>query len=183
MQLALYTSETSNWYKLLNKAQAASGFYLAAEVERYIVYVMTSMANDSIYSLESDETMPKTKRDQRLHKMRKTGEQCLIVAGLFPDHANRTGVPLMYMMEKGRKAYNDLAEAVPEMDIYSFLGENFLKVIDLLQRLGEYCGVNHTLDLIQACELWQETGSRHSWSVIQNHTGAFPSATASDLQH
>lgn len=183
MQLALYTQETTNWYSLLNQAQADSGFYLDGDVEKYLVYVLSCLSNGGIHVPCGDDDSMQSKRDQRLTRIRKIGEQCLTVAGLFPDHANRTGVPLMYMMEKGRNAFQELASALPDAGVYAFLGEHFMKVTDLLQRLGEYCGENHSLDLIQACELWQEIGSRYGWAVIQNSTGAFPSATASDLQH
>ena len=175
MQLAMYTQETS------------SDFYIQPEIENYLVYVLACMSNDFDFvpcrSVTGRDLTPSMKRQRRLQDIRLIGEQSLVVAGLFPDHAQRTGIPLLYLMDKGRNAYRELARALPGDFIYAYICRHFVNIVDVLQKLAEICGDNHSMDLIQACELWQETGSRHSWSVIMNHTGAFPTATASDLHH
>lgn len=187
MQLALYTPETSTWYALLNKAQAESRCYFNAEVESYLVYVLSYMSSEDAltpgYSGEHAGTIAQSSKERRLSKVRKIGEQCLVITGLCPDYANRTGIPLLYMMEKGRNAFIELANSLPDEDVYTYISEHFVEVIDVLQKLSDLCGDGYSIDLIQACELWQETGSRYGWTVIQNNLGAFPTATASELQH
>ena len=187
MQQAMYTQETSHWYALLNRAQAATDFYIQPDVENYLVYVLACMSNDlefiSSQSLYGHDVIPIAKKERRLQDIQLVGEQSLVVAGLFPDHAQRTGISLLYLMDKGRNAYRELASALPGNFIYAYISIEFVNIVEVLQKLAEICGDRHSMDLIQACELWQETGSRHSWSVIMNHTRAFPTSTASDLHH
>ena len=87
------------------------------------------------------------------------------------------------MMEKGRNAYEELVDHSPNNLVFEYVVKNYAKIIDVLQKVSELCGDHHSIDLMQACELWQEMGSRYGWRVIQNNIGAFPSATASELQH
>lgn len=188
MQLAMYTQETSHWYALMNRAQAASDFYVQPDIENYLVYMLTCLSNDFDFvpyrtTLYGHEAMSTTKKQSRLQDVRLIGEQSLVVSGLFPDHARRTGIPLLYLMDKGRNAYRELANAFPGNFIYAYVCRYFINIVDVLQQLAEICGDKHSMDLIQACELWQVTGSRHSWNVIMNHTRAFPTATASELRH
>jgi len=187
MQLPLYTRETAGWYALINRAQAESNSYFHKDVEDYLVhllaYVDSELTNVHYRSSEANGLFPYTPKQQRLAKIKNIGEQCLLIAGLFPDHANLTGIPLLFMMERGYSAYRELADATPEVSLYSNIADNYGKVIDLLQNLGEMCGDYHKLDLIQAVELWQETGSRHGWNMIKKNIGAFPASTGSELQH
>ena len=187
MQLPLYTTETANWYALLNRAQAESNSYFQRDVEDYLVYLLAYMETELTYreniNIEANGFLPDTPKQRRLSKIKDIGEQCLLIAGLFPDHANLTGIPLLFMMEKGCSAYRELANATPEVSLYLYIADNYGKVIDLLQKLGEMCGDYHKLDLIQAVELWQETGSRHGWKMIKKNIGAFPASTGSELQH
>jgi len=45
------------------------------------------------------------------------------------------------------------------------------------------CDGNHAIDLVQACELWQEAGSQHDWKMIENNIEAFLTAMGSKLHH
>ena len=187
MQLPLYTRETASWYALINRAQVESNSYFQKEVEDYLVYLLSYMEIELPYlqnrNVEADDLLPYTPKQRRLTKLKGIGEQCLLLAGLFPDRANLTGIPLLFMVERGCSAYRELADATPHLSLYSYIADNYGKVIDLLQKLGEICGDNHKIDLIQAVELWQETGSRHGWTMIRKNIGAFPSAIGSELQH
>lgn len=187
MQQAMYTTETSHWYILLSKAQVASEYYLQADVENYLVYVLTCMSSNTEFLPGSPSSSiylkPKSKKENRLLNIRRVGEQSLVVAGLFPDHATRTGVPLIYLMDKGRDAFGQLSASMPGDFVYAYISKNYVRIIDVLHKLSELCGGNHSIDLIQACELWQEAGSQHGWKVIENNIGAFPTATGSELHH
>lgn len=187
MQQAMYTPETSHWYALINRAQVASDYYLQPDVENYLVYVLACMSSEFNFmpsrAVVGKDSLPATRKERRLEDIRLIGEQSLIVAGLFPDHAQRTGIPLLYLMDKGRTAYRELSGSCPGNYIYAYLSEYYFKVVDVLQKVSQICGDKHSIDLIQAVELWQETGSRHSWDVIQNNTSAFPITATSDLHH
>ena len=58
MQLPLYTTETANWYALINRAQAESNSYFQRDVEDYLVYLLAYMETELSYvenkSIEAD---------------------------------------------------------------------------------------------------------------------------------
>lgn len=187
MQLAMYTTESANWYALLNKAQAAADYYFHPIVENYLVYVFATMSNDLEFlpgkTVRITDHFPYTKRERELLNTRKIGERSLILSGLFPDQAQKTGVPLVYLMERGKDAYAELAKTLPDNNLYTYFSKHFTKVVDVLQMVSEICEYSHSIDLFQACELWQETGSQRSYSFIQNNTRSFPVNIRSELHH
>ena len=115
--------------------------------------------------------------------MQGAGERCLVTAGFFPEHANYAGLSLLHFIEKGRCAYHSLAEEIPGVNIYQHIDSHFVEVVDVLQIIGELSGVCRPIDLIQACELWQQEGSQYGWKIIESTTNAFPASIASTATH
>jgi hypothetical protein len=187
MITSLYTQETAKWYSLLNQAQVDTCYYLGTDVERYIAEMLFRFSCNAQSMLEypkggsSIEWNPA--REERLIRVQDAGERCLVTAGFFPEHANYAGLSLLHFIEKGRKAYHDLAEAIPDVNIYSDIDNHFVQVVDVLQRIGELSGVCQPIDLIQACELWQHERSHYGWLVLKGSTDAFPASTASVVTH
>ena len=183
----LYTRETAHWYALLGSVQAQNRRFIEQEVESYLVHLLQYMSgnisstNRRVLTGVKAEFQPA--REKHLVKVQEVAEQCLLVAGLFPEYARKSGISLVHFMENGHRAYQDLANAVPESKVYVYIAGHFVEVIDILQRLGELCGACYPLDLIQACELWQETGSHHGLEFIINKTKSLPITQSSELRH
>ena len=187
MQLPMYTNESANWYALINRAQVSADYYFHPVVENYLVYVLAIMSGElettGKLAPEIQSTAQLGKRDQQFLKTRRIAEQSLVISGLFPDHANNTGVPLVYLIEKGQQAYTQLANAKPAEISYAYLSNHFTKAIDVLQVISQICGQSQSIDLLQACELWHETRSKHSLFVIRNQIGKLPTSHISELRH
>jgi hypothetical protein len=187
MNNRLYTAETAKWYSLLNQAQAETKHFLGTDVERYLADMLYRFSCDSAgmleYPKEGSAIQWNTVREERLIRLQGAGERCLVTAGLFPEHANYAGLSLLHFIDKGRYAYHNLAEEIPGVSIYSDINNSFVELVDVLQKIGELSGVCQPINLIQACELWQQEGSQFGWLMIQNTTDAFPGPDASSATH
>lgn len=187
MSTSLYTPETAKWYYLLNQAQADTHYYLDTDVESYIADMLFRFGCEAEGSLAypklGSDIEWNLAKEKRLIKLQSAGERCLVTAGFFPEHANYAGLSLLHFIDKGRYAYHDLAEAMPGVNVYSYIDTHFVQVVDVLQKIGELSGVCRPLDLIQACELWQQERSFYGWTMIQAKTSSFPAATASTCTH
>lgn len=189
MYSPLYLRDTAHWYALMGYAQAETGHYIEQEVENYLVYLLETMSGDVVGAGPHKQVLAELNatfqpvREKHLVKVQEVAEQCIMIAGLFPEHARRTGISLLYFMETGQSAYRDLHTAVPQSPVYSYIAKHYVNVIDVLQKLAELCGSCYPLDLIQACELWQETGSHHGLEFIINQTHALPITQGSELRH
>ncbi len=187
MNSSVYTPETAKWYYLLNQAQAETSHFLDTDVEGYIADMLFRFSCDAegalVYPREGTAFEFNSIREKRLIRLQTAGEKCLVTAGFYPEHANYAGLSLLHFIDRGRSAYRDLAEAMPGANIYSHINANYGQMVDVLQKIGELSGVCQALDLMQACELWQQEGSTYSWNMIQAETGAFPTAIGSDTTH
>jgi len=96
-------------------------------------------------------------------RLRDVGDQCLLYSGLFPRSAERRLVRVSYYVDLGRAAYSHLAEdRVPgSAELYSRLAHSFVALMEVLQAMSNLTGAP-TLDLLQAIELWHDTGSSQS---------------------
>jgi hypothetical protein len=187
MSTSLYTPETAKWYGLLNQAQAETRHFLKSDVESYIADMLFRFSCNAegilAYPKEGSNIEWNAVREKRLVRLQSAGERCLVTAGFFPEHANYAGLSLLHFIDKGRCAYHDLAEAIPEVNIYSHINNHYVQVVDVLQKIGELSGVCQPIDLLQACELWQQERSTFGWNVIQAKITGFPASIASDSAH
>ena len=60
------------------------------------------------------------------------GDQCLLVAGLFPENAIGKGIPVAYFVQVGRNAYREYAARYGS-DLHALLGDEFVLAMDTLQ--------------------------------------------------
>ncbi|MGE4617202.1 MAG: hypothetical protein AAEJ43_09320 [Gammaproteobacteria bacterium] len=108
----LHIVETAGWRALLTHAQIAGGVRISPAAEEY----MLSMLFRQI-GVEMLGVGPKTGLLDRLNQMLMAdtvdpaliGDQCLWVAGLFPENAIRKGIPVAYFVQVGRNAYREYA--------------------------------------------------------------------------
>ena len=187
MRTSLYTPETAKWYGLLNQAQADTGNYFGTDVERYIADMLFRFGYHAKGILEYPKEWSivewNSDMEERLIRLQGAGEKCLVTAGFFPEHANYAGLSLLHFIERGRCAYRSLAEAIPGVGVYKHINNHFVQVVNVLQKIGELSGVCRPIDLIQACELWQQEGSHYGWKMIESKTSAFPASIASTVTH
>lgn len=145
-EVVINHSETAQWYRLVNEAQAAAGTHLPEEVESYLVFLLMRfrsrpemagriLALDYLRGLLSAGRV----RQQRLQEV---GDHCLLLSGFFPQRARRLNVSVDYFVDLGQGAYQSLAALDPHQlgRLFHELGERFVVMMDLLRRMRRLGG-------------------------------------------
>jgi len=113
MQKILFGTTVSLWYDLVRDASENSGRSLGEALESYLIFVLVRTTRESglisrIVALAFLDSLNYVGRI-RSDKLRDVGDQCLIVAGLFPGVAKRRLVRTDYFVDIGRSAFGELA--------------------------------------------------------------------------
>jgi hypothetical protein len=184
----LHLPEAAGWRGLLTQAQQSMGAFLPEAVEEYVVRLLYRMlgsahAELSLRSADFARQMLNAGAASA-HSLAAVGDQSLLFAGLFPDHAIRQRIPLSYFVQMGQHAYREHASTVPEPDrgLFHALGERFVPTLDVLLNIREQNHGGPCLDGLSAFQLWSEAGSSHGWHTLRQITSALP-AGATSVRH
>lgn len=185
MRIDLHLPEAAGWRGLLTQAQQASGCLLPERVEEYVVRLLYRTLGDALArrSLQS----PGFARQllgagvASARSLVAVGDQSLLFAGLFPDHAIRQQIPLSYFVQIGQHAYREHASTVPqeERPLFHALGDRFVPMLDVLLSIRERYDGGPCLDGLNAFQLWSESGSSHGWQTLRQITSALPAGNTS----
>lgn len=140
-KLILHPTETSQWYALVNEAQAATRLILNELTESYLVFLLmrfshTTQLMESIMALDFLESM-QTSGKRQVNLMRDVGDKSLLFCGLFPGMAEKRHVRLDYFTEMGQAAYLIVSEMQePESaTLYHQLSEQFVSLQQVLNAM------------------------------------------------
>lgn len=144
-QLILHPTDTSQWYALVNEAQAATRLVLNENTESYLVFLLMRFALgpklvESVIALDFLESMHRPRLLQ-LELLRDVGDKSLLCSGLFPGLAKRRHVSLNYFSEMGQAAYLTIGEMEERQTaaLYFQLSAQFITLQQILQAMrGEY---------------------------------------------
>ncbi len=146
-----HDSATALWHELVRDAEAKAGRSLGEDLESYLVFTLMRHYRDAplahrVVALEWLEAMQREGR-QRSDELRDVGDRCLLIAGFYPELAQRRNVPLSYFVEVGRGAYDQLAIELRAAlsDLYAQLARAFAQLVRVLievrQLSGEWRGL------------------------------------------
>ncbi len=186
LSFALHTSETAQWHALVSEAEVAAECALDEREESYLVgllmrYVNSPALSGDEHSSHFLQVLQKSMESNQFN-LQDIGDQCLILAGFFPEYALNDMVPVSHYVELGRRAYEQLA-GKEQGEVFGELAEDFVALVDILQNMRELGQGIRCLDPMQAFELWASTGSRHAWMIIRETTLATPVSQSSLLLH
>jgi hypothetical protein len=174
----LHIAATAGWRALLTHAQHAAGVGLTAPVEEHLVtmlyrYVGADVTPSDIENGLLDRMDRVVNADTSKRSV--VGDQCLLFAGLIPEHAIRKGLPIAYFVQLGCDAYRQHSSR-HESTLYAALADEFVVAMDTLQTLRVMqCG-QPCIDGFNAFHLWHDHGSRHGWRVLQSMTSSLPAS-------
>ena len=165
-------SATALWQELVRDAETRAGRSLGEDLESYLVFTLMRHYRDAplAHRVVAVEWLGALQREgrQRSDELRDVGDRCLLIAGLYPELAQRRRVPLAYFIDVGRSAYDVLASDVRAAlsELYAELARAFGQLVRVLvevrQLSGEWRGLapfeRHELAL-QAAEPDAFTGS------------------------
>lgn len=191
--LITHPTSTAEWHALVNEAECAAHCRLIEEMESYLVFLLMRFCREPglasrVFALEYlDSTLAQGRARQ--DKLREVGDQCLLYSGLFPQQAQRKHVRAGYFADLGRAAYRQLsmllainsAASSPGTNagLYARLSENFVALMDVLLVLRNPGGQAPQLGVLEAYDLWNDTGSRTALKAYQAATQRWPTAISS----
>ncbi|MBT4963039.1 MAG: hypothetical protein HOI53_00965 [Francisellaceae bacterium] len=189
-KLVLHPTSTSAWQTLVKEANISCHKQLNEDLESYLVFLLMRFANEpsivkKIIALDFLKAGNKNGKQRDLLQ-RDIGDNCLIFSGLFPGQARRRRVNISYFVRIGRTAYDSLAETAHMGNLlFRQLSDNFVLLMDILHCIRELDGYTQSLDLIEAEELWSDTGSLHAREILNKHCNAsiFPPSSGSIQKH
>lgn len=178
---ALTTTQnaTQQWHKLITEASRHNLVQLTEEVESYLVFLLIRFVTQpeiagSILGKEYLESAHQQSPAVQEIKLQEVGDKSLLMAGLFPSRSQRKLVKISYFVNLGINAYSTISQLSSRksiQDLYAHLSEAFVSMMDVLQATREIEAEHYTqLNLIEACELWQDTRSRYALKTIQHYT-------------
>ncbi len=159
--LILEPTAVAGWQRLVREAARDCRIELAEELEGYLVHTLIHLTREA--RLGRGAIAPQyleallASGPAGAADLRRVGDQCLLLAGLYPRQASRRLVRVGYFIDIGRSAYARLHELLEKANarLYRQLAETFVSLTDVLQGLrGE-----GALSALEAIEYWQDTGS------------------------
>ena len=187
-ELILEGTATADWQRLVHEAAEAATHELDETLESYLVLLLSRSLRDvhALHRVMAVEYLEGLLASGQLRslKLRDVGDHCLLLAGLFPQRAERRLVRVGYFVELGRAAYRELSEALSQgtARLYHELAQAFVALMEVLQAMREMGGTP-CLSPINALELWQDTGSPRALRNLEHYTGALPVRVSSDRRH
>jgi hypothetical protein len=148
--LILHPTDISQWYALVNEAQASTQLALNENTESYLVFLLqrfsqTPQLIESIIALDFLESMSIV-GSRQIEQLKLVGDKSLLLCGLFPGIATRRNVTLEYYTDMGQAAYLSISELQkkPTSDLYLELSKHFLNMQTILQAMrGDFHQFDH----------------------------------------
>lgn len=155
-------SATALWQDLVREGEQRCGAQLDENSESWLVFTLmrhlgsTALAEPAmaLVYLDALHTAGGARRSQALQDV---GERCLLIAGLYPELAQRRRVSQRYYIELGQGAFRQLADEARRAmaELYEGIARQFARLVRVLVELralsGEWRGLapleRHALSL------------------------------------
>lgn len=136
-----YGTPMQLWQALVHEAGQRTGHPLDETRESYLVFVLLRFQRDAqllahthgVDWLDALELAGTARGDA----LRDVGDRCLLVAGLFPDVAERRRVSVGYYVDIGRAAYQGVADAGRRATaaLYEQLAQSYRELVRTLSAM------------------------------------------------
>jgi hypothetical protein len=132
------------WTDLVREAEAGAATRLDEQLESYLVFLLMAHTRDvSLHAraVAIDYLLARARSGAlRRQELRDVGDRCLLLAGLYPEQAERRMVGIGYFLDLGSRAYHELSAAAGAgfADLYRYLAEAFAHLARVLMELRRY---------------------------------------------
>lgn len=140
-KLILHPTETSQWYALVNEAQASTRLILNESTESYLVFLLMRFSQgsrlmESVIALDFLQSM-NVSGQRQVNLLRDVGDKSLLFCGLFPGIAERRQLSLSYFSDMGQSAYLTVGELQEKQlgELYFQLSAQFVTMQNILQAM------------------------------------------------
>lgn len=118
--------------------------------------------------------------------LKRLGDICLLVTGLFPDSLRRKIVDIDYYFGMGGSAYWQLAHCQLtrlSRTLFAELAQKFVPFSNVLAEMSEKNGLHSNSDLLRLYERWLLTGNDRLKTLLREHGIATPVAVETKIKH
>ncbi len=137
---------TALWHGLIRDAEQRAHRDLDETLESYLVFTLMRHQGDSqlagrIMAVELLEGLERSGRHREM-ALRDVGDRCLLLAGLYPEQADKRMVSLSYFVDMGRGSYDQLAAHVRAglAELYTHLARSFAELVRVLVQVRMLSG-------------------------------------------
>jgi len=173
-KLALY-----HWNQLIQDACDYTSIELLPECHSYLLLTLVRYIQDESLTeqaVEFDLLYDNQQLSQNHQQQLKAqADHCLILAGLFPAQLDRHSIRISRYVNLGTACYQQLSQLVDNNDryIYEKLAGSFVELVDVLHTVRAFTG-SPAMPLIQAMELWSDTGSKIAYQALTSNRQSIP---------
>lgn len=154
-QLILHPTDISQWYALVNEAQASTQLVLNENTESYLVFLLMRFSQgvkliESVIALDFLESY-QGNRHHQCERLKEVGDKSLLFCGLFPGMAKKRHVSLEYFADMGQAAYLSVGELQDSQsgELFFQLSAQFLSLQHILQAMrSDYPGCERMSTLL-----------------------------------
>jgi len=167
------------WHQLIQEACQYAKVELDPEIQGYLLMTLVryieddELAKDAIQIDLFNETLDADSNHHQALKSR--ADHSLMLAGLFPAHIDRQFLRISQYIQLGQVSYQQLSRLLYDNDklIYQKLADHFVMLVDVLHTIRAFNG-SPTIPLIQAMELWSDTGSKTAYQTLTLNRQSIP---------
>jgi hypothetical protein len=129
------------WTDLVHEAEHGAATRLDEELESYLVFLLMGHTRDvqlGRNAVALDYLLARAESGTRLkQELRDVGDRCLLLAGFYPEQAERRLVSIRYFLDVGSRAYDELANVLRAgiADLYDHLAQAFAHLVRVLMEL------------------------------------------------
>ncbi len=172
-ELIVEPTAAASWHRLVREAAQACQVQLDEALEAYLVQTLIHLTRDlelgqRAVALEYLQALQATGSRAGVD-LRRVGDHCLLLAGLYPGLARRRLVRVSYFVRMGRSAYSHLSARLERQHqrLFQRLSEAFVHLTDVLHGLRN----EPPFSELEAMEYWQDTGSPAQWRRLNQRFG------------
>ena len=129
------------WTDLVHEAEHGAATRLDEDLESYLVFLLMGHTRDVQLhrgAVALDYLLARAQSGTR-HKqeLREVGDRCLLLAGLYPEQAQRRLVNISYFLDLGSCAYEELSNALSASiaQLYGQLARAFAHLVRVLMEM------------------------------------------------
>ncbi len=118
--------------------------------------------------------------------LKRLGDICLLITGLFPDSLRRKIVDIDYYFGMGGLAYGQLAHfqfSALTRTLFDELSKKFIPFSNVLGEMSEKSGLQSNRDLLRLYERWLLTGNDRLKKLLNEKGIAAPIAVDTKVKH
>lgn len=138
--IAITVNEAAHWHALIGKAEYLTHHLLPHGIEDYLVRLFLRSEQEEIQ--DSRKIPDMTQLASSEEKLRRLGDQCLLLCGFYPEASREYGIALDEFISMGAEAFKKVSALVSGEDemICEYLSTNFTQIAELICHIAESPG-------------------------------------------